>query len=120
MIQLQFPACLPPCIQYPFYFSTAISVLSPTPKSKNATLSNASISNLEILEMVIPLPLQVIRVMLPSLLLIRIHIKALRIPRIPYRRDYRASIFPVITILPIHTLEEWVVFDALCTARDVA
>jgi hypothetical protein len=73
-------------------------------------------SDLEILEMVIPLPLQVIRVVLPSLLLIRIHIKALRIPRIPYGRDYRASIFPVIAILPIHTLEEWVVFDALCTA----
>jgi hypothetical protein len=54
--------------------------------------------------------------MLPALLLIRIHIEALRIARIPYRRDNRASIFPVIAILPIHTLEEWVVFDALCTA----
>jgi hypothetical protein len=75
---------------------------------------------LEIFEMVIPLPPQVIRVMLPALLLIRVYIKALRITWIPYGRDNRASIFPVIAILPIHSLEEWVVFDTLCAARDIS
>jgi len=70
----------------------------------------------EVFEVVIPLLSHIIRVMLSSLLLVRVRVKTLRITRIPERRDDRASIFPEIGFLPIYAFEERVVLDALCAA----
>ena len=75
-----------------------------------------SCHNSKVFEMVVPLLPHIVRVMLSSLLLVRIRIKALRITRIPQRWDDGASIFPEIGFLPIYAFEERVILDPLCTA----
>jgi hypothetical protein len=70
--------------------------------------------------MIVPLSPQVIRVTFPAPLLIRIRIKALRITRISNMRNNRSSIFPVVDVIPIHTMEERVIFDTLCAAGDIS
>lgn len=74
----------------------------------------------EILELVLPLRPQIVRVQIAAQLLVWIDIEALSVAFESYRWDDGPAASTVVDVIPLDAAEERMLLDSLCSAGDVA